>query len=67
MEPSRKGSERERGVSAAAAAGTNERTKEGDHQNFFSPERLLAAAVWDSPILKRRFRRGRGGLQGDLR
>ena len=39
------GGEREERAHSLGAGGCNEdeRTKEGDHQNFFSPERLLAA------------------------
>lgn len=61
MEPSRKGRERRVGARGCGCG------DEGDHQNFFSPERLLAAAaVWDSPILKRRFRRAAEGLEMEV-
>ena len=43
MEPSRKVREGGEGSLGAGGCDEDERTKKGDHQNFFSPERLLAA------------------------
>ena len=68
MEPSRKGREGGEGSLGAGGCDEDERTKKGDHQNFFSPERLLAAGRRRSvgmglPNFKTQVQAGmRGGL-----